>query len=354
MLNNLTKQLKEGKNLTESQVSQAVQLLIDQSIPPEIKAGFLVALAQKGETPEEIAAFAVALRNLSLKPRINRSDPAFVLIDVCGTGGDGLNTFNISSAVAIVVASAGVKVAKHGNRAVTSKSGSADVYETLGIKIDLTPDEASEWLDKYNFAFFFAPRFHPAFKHIAPARRLCAERGSRTIFNYLGPLLNPAEPNGQMIGVPNPDLCEPMARVLQCLGVRRGIVVCGKIKQTSEENKKVYLDEASTLGYTHIAEFYSENPPVCSTLSIEEFPIKPCRLEDIAGGDSATNAKIIQNILSGNDHSPKRDIVLLNSAVALVVSNKAKTFIDGWQIAGELIDRGYAIEKLNELVRASK
>src|SRR5205814_9283212 len=143
-----------------------------------------------------------------------------------GTGGDRLGTFNISTTVALVVAAAGVTVAKHGNRAITSQAGSADVLEALGVKIDLAPDQAARSLRDHHFAFFFAPQYHPAFKHIAPARRLCAERGQRTIFNFLGPLLNPARPTAQLVGVPQPNLCDPLARVLQLLGLRRGLVVC--------------------------------------------------------------------------------------------------------------------------------
>ena len=246
--------------LTEGQVRQAVDQLADEKISAAIKADFLTALAQKGETPDEITAFARALRDKSILPPI---DPAWrearEILDVVGTGGDRLSTFNISTTVAILCAAAGVTVAKHGNRAVTSSVGSADVVEALGIRVDLSPAEAACALREHGFAFFFAPHFHPAFKHIAPVRKLCAERGQRTIFNILGPLLNPARPSAMLVGVPRPELCEPMARALQSLGVRRGMVVCG-----SAEGKN--LDELSTLGTSHVAEFYQERGFAISSL----------------------------------------------------------------------------------------
>ena len=228
MLEKFTQQLAGSDPLTDGQVRQAVDQLADGKISATIKADFLTALAQKGETPDEITAFARALRDKSILPPI---DPAWrdarEILDVVGTGGDRLSTFNISTTVAILCAAAGVTVAKHGNRAVTSSVGSADVVEALGIKVDLSPAEAACALREHGFAFFFAPHFHPVFKHIAPVRKLCAERGQRTIFNILGPLLNPARPSAMLVGVPRPELCEPMARALQSLGVRRGMVVCG-------------------------------------------------------------------------------------------------------------------------------
>ena len=220
-LEQLTRQLDAAQTLAEPQVWQAVERLASENIPAALKADFLAALAKKGETPEEISAFARALRDKSVPPPIDRSwRESREILDVVGTGGDRLSTFNISTTVAILCAAAGVAVAKHGNRAVTSSVGSADVIEALGIRVDLTPAEAAHSLREKNFAFFFAPNFHPAFKHIAPARKLCAGRGQRTIFNILGPLLNPARPSAMLVGVPRPELCELMARALQSLALR--------------------------------------------------------------------------------------------------------------------------------------
>jgi len=370
-------QLTRGDSLTSEQAGCAVEHLADEKIAAELKAEFLTALAHKGETVEEIAAFASALRAKTIEPPIDSQTRAQEILDVCGTGGDHLNTFNISTTVAIVAASAGVFVAKHGNRAITSQSGSADVLEALGIKIDLPPEDAASSLREKKFAFFFAPKYHPAFKHIAPARKLCAERGQRTIFNFLGPLLNPARPSAQLIGVPRPQLCEPMARVLQSLGVRRGMVVSGKIGRSMlniecsmfEKEKQTFniqhptsnvqaslssapekfLDELSTLGENSLAEFYQERGFSISTLSPENFPLQPATLDDLKGGDRNANAEIIRRILRGEERGPKRDAVLLNAAAALLVAGKTKSLSDGWDFAAGLIDGGQAAAKLKEL-----
>ena len=229
MLEELTQQLADAQPLDDGQIRLAVERLADEKVSADIKADFLTALAKKGETPGEIAAFARALRDKSIVPPLDAETRSREILDVVGTGGDRLGTINISTTAAIICAAAGVTVAKHGNRAVTSQAGSADVLEALGIKIDLSPEEAARSLREHNFAFFFAPNYHPAFKNISPARKLCAERGQRTIFNLLGPLLNPARPSAMLMGVPRPELCEPLAQVLQSLGVRRAMVVCGKI-----------------------------------------------------------------------------------------------------------------------------
>ncbi len=322
----------------------AVAALIDGSLSVDDKAEFLIALARKGETAAEMAAFARELRNKSIEPPIAAELRKGEIVDVCGTGGDHLKTFNISTTVAFVVAAAGVPVAKHGNRAITSQAGSADVLEALGIRIDLSPEEAAQSLLEHNFAFFFAPKYHPAFKNIAPARKLCAEKGQRTIFNYLGPLLNPARPSAQLIGVPKPQLCEPIAKVLQSLGARRGMVVCGCI-----EKADCFLDELSTLGETTVAEFYDDERLFKSVVNIRSGGT----IQDLTGGDRNANAKIIREILAGKDRGPKREAVLLNSAAALLVSGKAKDIGEGWQLAAELIDSGKAYAKLEALARAS-
>ncbi len=239
-------------------------------------------------------------------------------------------------------------VAKHGNRAVTSQAGSADVLEALGVRIDLTPEEAARSLHERNFAFFFAQKYHPAFKNIAPARKLCAERGQRTIFNLLGPLLNPARPSAMLAGVPRPDLCEPLARVLQSLGVRRAMVVAGKIGNRKTESGN-FLDELSTLGENTVAEFYQERGFAVSILSPEQFPLPPAGLPDLLGGDKNQNAGIVRRILAGDERGPKRDAVLLNAGAALFIAGKTKSLMEGWTLAAETIDGGKAEAKLAEL-----
>ncbi|HHY84283.1 MAG TPA: anthranilate phosphoribosyltransferase [Verrucomicrobia bacterium] len=327
----------------------AVEALVDATVPAEVKADFLCRLALKGETVEEIAAFAVALREKAVEPPLDAATRSRVILDVCGTGGDRLNTFNISTTVALICSAAGIAVAKHGNRAITSQSGSADVLEELGVPIDLSPADAARSLAERDFAFFFAPNYHPAFKHIAPARRLCAERGQRTIFNYLGPLLNPARPTAQLIGVPRPELCDPVARVLQSLGVRRGLVVSGRVPAVTATGAPAYLDELSTLGENVVAEFYQERGFNCSVLGADGFAIRPAGLDDLRGGDRRENAAIVRRIISGEDRGPRRDAVLLNAAAALLVADRVRSLVEGWELAEELIDGGRAQRRLEEL-----
>jgi anthranilate phosphoribosyltransferase len=349
VLETLTQQLAGRQSLSAAQIRLAVGQITDEKTAARTKADFLIALAQKGETPDEIAAFAAALREKSVPPPLEKNwRESREILDIVGTGGDRHGTFNISTTSAIVCAAAGVAVAKHGNRAVTSQAGSADVLEALGIRIDLTPDEAARSLREKSFAFFFAPNFHPAFKNIAAARKLCAERGQRTIFNFLGPLLNPARPSAMLVGVPRAELCGPLAQVLQSLGVRRAMVVTGTIanRQPAAGNS---LDELSTLGENTIAEFYQERGFTASTLTLENFPLQAATLADLLGGDKFQNAEIARRILRGDERGPKRDAVLLNAGAALFVAGRAKSLADGWELAAETIDSGRAGAKLAEL-----
>ena len=348
MLQLLTKDLKAGLHLTQAQCADAVTELVNEAVAPEAKADFLCELALKGETVDEIAGFAAALRERSIQPPLDAATRAHEILDVCGTGGDRLNTFNISTTVAIVCAAAGVAVAKHGNRAITSKSGSADVLEALGVRVDFSPTEAAASLAKHKFAFFFAPNFHPAFKFIGPARKLCADRGQRTIFNFLGPLLNPARPTAQLVGVPRPQLCEPLAQVLQRLGIRRGMVVSGKVT-LPDSKAEAFLDELSVVGESTIAEFYHERGFTVSAMQASAFPVQPATLADLAGGDREANAAIIRELLAGRERGPKRDAVLLNSAAALFVASRCRSLSEGWELAGQVIDSGAAAKKLQEL-----
>jgi len=340
-------QLAQSIHLSDDQVRDAVAQLTDDSVPDAVKADFLCGLALKPETTGEIAAFARALLEHAILPPLDAVTRSRIILDVCGTGGDRLNTFNISTTVALVCAAAGVTVAKHGNRAVTSQAGSADVLEALGINIDLSPDEAARWLRDHQFAFFFAPRFHPAFKRISAARKLCAERGRRTIFNFLGPLLNPARPTAQLVGVPRPELCPVLARVVQSLGVVRGMVVTGRVGDA-------WLDELSTLGENTVAEFYQDRGFAESVLSPVDFPVRAAVIADLAGGDRHANAEIIRRIVHNQDQGPRRDAVLLNAAAALFVSGATKSITEGWDHADAILGDGRAAAKLTELIEAGK
>jgi anthranilate phosphoribosyltransferase len=350
VLDALTKQLGNHEPLDDAQIAVAVAALAGAEAAVKSKADFLAALARKGETTAEIVGFARELRGRAIEPPVDGPTRARQILDVCGTGGDRLNTFNISTTVALVAAAAGAPVAKHGNRAITSQAGSADVLEALGIKIDLTPERAARSLREHDFAFFFAPNYHPAFKQIAAARRLCGERGQKTIFNYLGPLLNPARPAAQLVGVPHPHLCLPVATVLRSLGARRALVVCGSVPDGDTVR---HLDELSTLGANTVAEFYHPRGLAESSLDPAHFPIQPARLAELAGGDRQANAEIVRRLLRGEDRGPKRDAVLLNSAAALFVAEKCRSLAEGWDLAAELIDSGKARAKLEELIADS-
>lgn len=344
VLKSLLVPLKNRAALQLEQVREAVAALVQESVSADDKAEFLVALAAKGETPAEIAAFASELRKLSVQPELDPETRSREILDVCGTGGDKLNTFNISTTVAIIAAAAGVTVAKHGNRAITSQSGSADVLDELGISTSFGPEQAARSLRDQNFAFFFAPAYHPAFKHIAPARKLCAERGHRTIFNFLGPLLNPVRPSTQLLGVPRPELCEPLAQVLQQLGARRVMVVSGSAGPS-------HLDEFSTLGATTIAEYYQDRGFHSSSMDPVHFGFQTATIEDLRGGDRKENAAILRQILGGTERGPKRDATLLNAAAALFVAGKSKSLTEGLDYTAELIDGGKALAKLNSLIQ---
>jgi anthranilate phosphoribosyltransferase len=369
MLETLLVGATASKSLTDEEVVLAVEQLIDAAVLPVAKADFLARLALKGETISEISAFARSLRTKAVAVRLSARTRAQEILDVVGTGGDRLGTFNISTTAALICAAAEVTVAKHGNRGATSRCGSADVLQALGIRIDLAPEAAVRMLEAHGFAFFFAPNYHPAFKHVAPARKLCADRGQRTIFNFLGPLLNPANPSAMLVGVPRPEMCEPLARVLQSLGVRRAMVVCGEVggqrsevrgqraedrrHQNSGESGLVYLDELSTLGDNTIAEFYQDHGFTVSVLSPEQFPLQSASLDDLQGADCNSNAALVVQLLKGEERGPKRDAVLLNAGAALFVAGRAGSLADGWDLAAETVDKGRALAKLRELQQFS-
>ena len=344
LIQDLTGELRLKTCLTEEEVGRAVTELLDESIAAEVKADFLIALAVRGETPAELAAFVRALRSRSLALPTPERFAGREMLDVCGTGGDRLGTFNISTTVALVCSAAGVLVAKHGNRAVTSKSGSADVLEHLGVAIDLSPEAAANSLEEHGFAFLFAPRFHPAFRTLSAPRKLCAERGQRTMFNFIGPLMNPARPTVQLVGVSQLEWVEPMARVLQELGLRRVMVVAGEVEGEG------FLDELSTLGHNSVAEFYQERGFHTSRWSPRDFPLQASSLAHLAGGGIPENAEIIRGLLNGTDQGPRRDAVLLNAAAAFFVAGAARSLVEGWELADETLASGKAARKLQALV----
>jgi anthranilate phosphoribosyltransferase len=306
-------------------------------------AALLVALHMKGETVEEIVGFAEAIRAADAPLNLQRNSTVDVsgterdaLVDTCGTGGDASGTFNISTATALVVAGAGVRVAKHGNRSVTSKCGSADVMEALGVNINLPPTALAACLEQVGIAFLFAPAMHSAMKYVQPARR---ELRLRTVFNLLGPLTNPARASAQVVGVYSADLVEKLAEALSMLGLRRALVVHGSDG----------LDEITITGPTRIAEVRDGNVRSYE-VTPEEFGLKRAPIEDLSGGDAAENAAIIREILRGK-RSPRRDVVLLNAAAALVAAGRASHLAEALPLAAPSIDSGAAANKLDALVR---
>lgn len=308
-------------------------------------AALLVALHMKGETVEEIVGFAEAIRAAATPLPLHKESSVYVsgterdaLVDTCGTGGDTSGTFNISTATALVVAGAGVRVAKHGNRSLTSKCGSADVMEALGVNINLPPGRIAACLEEVGIAFLFAPAMHSAMKYVQPARR---ELRLRTVFNLLGPLTNPAQASAQVVGVYSLDLVEKLAEALSMLGLHRALVVHGLDG----------LDEITITGPTRIAEV-RDGAVHTYEVTPEEFGMQTSTIADISGGDATENAAIIRNILRGKQ-SARRNVVLLNAAAALVAAGKADYLKDAVPIAAQSIDSGAAARKLESLVRFS-
>ena len=338
--------LVDRRDLTRLEAAAAMEAIMSGAATNAQIAAFLTALRMKGETVEELVGLALVMRQKAVKVRTHDGEVVGatgtdreMLIDTCGTGGDASGTFNVSTATAFVVAGAGVKVAKHGNRSVSSLCGSADVVETLGIHLELTPPQVARCIDQVGIGFLYAPLLHTAMKHVMAARR---EMGIRTVFNMLGPLTNPAGANAQVIGVYAASLTEPLARVLAELGTFRAFVVHGADG----------LDEISNTGESHISEVH-EGVVRSSRVRPEDFGIPRAAIRDLQGGDREENARIIRDILQG-EGGARRDVVLMNAAAALVVGGKAKDLKDGVGLAAASIDSGAAARKLGQLVELSR
>ncbi len=326
----VTEKLLRRENLTEEEAARVMEGIMAGERTPVQVAGFLVALRAKVETAAEISGFARTMRRHAAKVTARR-DP---LVDTCGTGGDGSGTFNISTAAAFVVAGAGVAVAKHGNRAASSRSGSADVLEALGVRIDLGPDEAGESIEQVGLGFLFAPGYHPSMRHAAVPRR---ELGLRTVFNVLGPLTNPAGAQVQLVGVYAPELTEVLAEALLRLGSRSVLVVHGAGR----------LDEISTLGPTQVSQG-DEKGVRTFEVTPEEVGLRRAQAADLAGGTPADNAAIIEGILAG-EKGPRRDVVALNAGAALWAAGVADGLAEGVRLAEECLDTGRARAVLEAL-----
>lgn len=321
--------LFQGRDLNRQQAADAMDLLMAGQVPQMQVAAFLGALRGKGETVQEISGLADSMRRHAVALPIQRSD----LIDTCGTGGDGAQTFNISTTCAFVVAAAGVGVVKHGNRSISSRCGSADVLEALKVPIDLSPEKVAASVDRLGFGFLFARTMHPSMGHVAPVRQAL---GVRTVFNLLGPLTNPAGARRQVIGIYDSSLLRTYAEVLRDLGSEEVMVVHGADG----------LDEVTLTAETHVAHLRAGGHIECYQLSPSDFDLPVCKTEQLRGGDARQNADILEGILRGQIKGAPRDIVLANVACALLVMNQVSDLKQGVRRAASLIDQGAAWEVL--------
>lgn len=322
----------DKQDLTYEEAYQVMNEIMNGETSQVQNAAFLAALSTKStkaETIDEISGCAAAMRSHAL-----RVEHDMEVMEIVGTGGDGSGSFNISTTSALVAAAAGIKIAKHGNRAASSQCGTADCLEALGVNISLTPGQCVELLERVGICFFFAQKYHTSMKYVGSIRK---ELGIRTVFNILGPLTNPAAPSMQLLGVYDETLVQPLARVLTSLGVRRGMVVYGQDK----------LDEISMCAPTTVCDFRDGNY-VSYYLTPETFGLKACSREDLKGGSPRENAEITRAILEGRERGPKRSAVLLNAGAALYIGGKASSLTEGIERAGELLDTGAALKKLEE------
>ena len=334
----LLQKVADSAELTQPDIEIACALLLDGASPVEDRAAFLSALHRRGETPAEIAHFVEVLLGHAVQLPFSGK----ARLDVCGTGGDRAGFFNISTAVMFVAAGSGASVVKHGNRGITSKSGGADVLEALGVNINLPPDRATAPLERAGCCFLFAPACHPAFKAVVPVRQFLAQQGQASVFNIIGPLLNPVRPEFQLSGVFDPSLLATYAGVFQKLGRHRAWAVHG----TGPDGLRV--DEVSPLGKTKV---HSVDAAGMREFEIDpaDFGLSNISASDLLGGDAATNAGILLAILDSTDRGPKRQTVQLNAAAALTVAGLTPSLTEAWALAGDSIDSGRAMNSLEQL-----
>ena len=337
MKNSLTEHtthLESGNNLSSDQVEVAANLLTDESVPVSEKTDFLKSLARKGETDEEFSSFVSSFRSFAISPKLD--DFSTRAIDLCGTGGDRSGSFNISTVVSMIVAAGGVPVIKHGNRSISSKCGSADLLEALGIPL-LTDDALlNASLDHLNFCFLFAPHFHPAFKCLAPVRKSLAQEGVITLFNRLGPCLNPASPSYQIVGVYNPSYLEQIAHSLEMNGSKAGWVVHGIINKTSSSG----MDELTACGTNLVRPYGTIRTGEINTYSSEYWGQQTFATEDLRGGSLKDNLSILDSVISGGCPKGLRASIVINAASAFWISGSVSSIIDGVNKADQIIESG--------------
>ena len=341
-MKSLIEKLRNGIDLTSSDVDLAVAQLLSDQVADELKAEFLTVLHKKGESAEEIVAFVKQLMKRAVDPMIDPNQVPGPMIDICGTGGDGFDFFNVSTTAMFVVAAGGAVVVKHGNRRVTSRCGSADVLEQLGVDIDLTPEQLHESLKRHSLGFIFARSYHPAFRALADMRQRLAKKNQRTVFNLLGPLLNPARPSRQLIGVFDPRLTGIFAEALRQLEREHAWVVHGL------GDNGAGMDDISISGATTIAEL-NDGKVNSAILDVSWLGIPRASVDELRGGDARGNAATIDGILSGKISGAKRDMTIVNAAGGFVVAGLAKDLKAGIDLAREELDSGRALEKLRAL-----
>ncbi|MBL9129651.1 MAG: anthranilate phosphoribosyltransferase [Verrucomicrobiaceae bacterium] len=341
-MESLTNQLTARKNLDAVQIAAAAAQLVDPAVEAGVKAGFLRALARKGETPAEIAGFVNEFLKLAVDPGLDRAKLPGPMLDVVGTGGDQLHLFNVSTTAMFILAAGGVCVTKHGNRGITSKAGGADVLEALGIKIDLPREKVVAGIEKIGLGFFFAPLYHPAFKAVVEARKLLAAEGQRSIFNMLGPLLNPGRPDYQLIGVFDPKLTRTFGEILVQLGRKGAWVVHGS---TGDGRG---MDELSSIGVNQVCQV-TGGQITETKLDPKELGFAKAKIEELVGGDAGENAAILEGVLSGTIKGPKREIAVLNAAAGFVITGVSDDMEAGKSLAEELILRGAAHAKMRAM-----
>lgn len=337
MLSELTAQVSAGRDLSAEQVEAAAAALAATTETDEAKGAFLSALAKKGETPAEVAAFAVAFRGRAVNPGVEAW--AARAIDIVGTGGDHAGGFNISSMVVLVLASAGVPVMKHGNRGITSKCGSADLLSGLGVNLEAPPEKLRRALDELGFVFFFAPAYHPTFKHIAPVRKALAAQGQRTVFNILGPLINPGRPAHVLLGSFSAAWVPKLAEALDALGAKAGLAAHGVIDATRG------IDELTTATANRVRGFGAQRS-VDGEWHAADFGLTRSPFEHLAGGDVAANLALVEAVLAGNAPAGLVDTIVLNAAVALWVTGRVASVRDGIEPARELLLGGAVRKKI--------
>ncbi|SHJ78380.1 anthranilate phosphoribosyltransferase [Rubritalea squalenifaciens DSM 18772] len=339
--------VENGEELSAQEINVVAEFLLDETASSEKKARFLKAFSLKGETAAEISGLVECFLDRALDPGVAGMELDGPTIDVCGTGGDKLDLFNVSTTSMFVIAAGGATVVKHGNRGITSKSGGADVLEALGIKLDIPPAQFRDCLSKAGLGFLFAPMYHPAFKAVGPVRQELAKEGVRTVFNLIGPLLNPARPQCQLVGVFDESMNSIFADILGRLGRDSAWVVNGKTADG------LAVDEMSLMGPTRICKSGNFQDSVDEVVTPEDLGLSLAKVEDLQGGDATVNAKILEEILMAKDKGPKRDMVVLNSAAGLACAGLADDLLKGIDLARELIDSGEALNRLRLLQDAA-